>query len=148
MGKRILTYGDGGSVEQIQEVPEALADMLDSADSLPVNFNIPMRQTFEVANDATGDVGSWIAPFACKVVGGGGYKTDNNGTAGDLIELNTSAPAAVVTWDLNVNNELPVGAAVDDSIATIAAGTSLTVKRTRAGGGNSAANVFFDVIPA
>lgn len=146
MGKRILTYGDDGSVEQIQEVPEALADMLDSADSLPVNFNIPMRQTFEVADGATGDVGSWIAPFDCKVVFAGGYKV-GAGAGGNLLELNTSAPAAIITWDASVTDESPTPAAIDDAIVTISAGTSLTLKRTKAGG-SVAANVFFDVIPA
>tara|TARA_R100001510_G_scaffold28772_1_gene25454 strand:- start:1860 stop:2297 length:438 start_codon:yes stop_codon:yes gene_type:complete len=145
MGKRILSYGNGGSVEQIQEVP-GFSEALDHAATLPVNFHVPMRQTFEVADGVTGNVGTWIAPYACKVIAGGGYKTNGNGGAGDFIELNTSAPVAVVTWDLNVNDKLPVGAAVDDAAATIAAGTTLTVKRTQAG--DCAANVFFDVIPA
>lgn len=147
MGKRILTYGDGGSVEQIQEVPEALADMLDNASSLPVNFNIPMRQTFEIADGADASIaGSWVAPFDCKVVFAGGYKV-GAGAGGNALELNTSAPAAIITWDASVSDELPTPASIDDAIVTISAGTSLTLKRTKAGG-SVAANVFFDVIPA
>lgn len=148
MGKRILSYNDDGSVDQIQEV-SGFSQALNNATTLPTNFHVPTRQYFEVADGATGAVAEWIAPFDCKVVFASGYKVAA-GAGGNTIELKTTAPlaiAAIVTWDGTVGDEAPTPSAIDDAIVSVAKGATLTLNRTKAGG-SVAANVFFDVIPA
>ena len=147
MAKFLQTYASDGSVQEIIQLPASLELLLDNAADLPVNFATPTRQTFSVVEGASANAATWVAPFKCRVVAAGGYKTQNNGGAGDMIELVTATgPANIVVWNLNVNDTFNIDAAISDVIVDVDAGQTLTIHRTqltKAGG-----DVWFDVMPA
>lgn len=135
-----------GSVNQARAIPDTLEKLLINAEDIPSVSKTPLRQYYEVADGATGNVDTWTAPFACKIVAAGGNKGAVDGGASCKIELLNATPAAILDYDLNTTAGLAVSAAFDYSLNSIAAGAVLTIKRTKSADDNGAL-VWFDIVP-
>lgn len=86
-----------------------------------------------VAAGATGDL-DWDMPWAARVTDVWALKTENNGGAGDSVQLQTGAGAAISgAIDLNTaDTNIRRGGAIDDATAVLAQGAKLRVRRVQA----------------
>lgn len=113
-----------------------------AAVSIPTTVGVPtIPIVLEVNVAAAGgagsaDVGTWTAPYACRIVHVSGVKTGANGGAGDLFEIEDAAGGAgnnIATLDLNEN----LSATTQSGVLTVtetdlAAGAVIHFRRTEA----------------
>lgn len=100
-------------------------------------------EVVEVADGATGDVASFTVPVKCELFSVFGMKTGAAGSAGDELDVRTAAAgsgssALTAVLDLGVAVRSPL---LDFNRTAFAAGATVYVHRTAAGGGNTAATV-------
>ncbi len=94
---------------------------------------VPVQFEVIVAAGATADVGTFTAPWKCRLVDVSVYKTAANGGAGDLFEVETAAGGAganISTADLNVNDTFRAAASLNDAVIDIASGATIHFRRT------------------
>lgn len=101
-------------------------------------------EVIEVVNGATGDVASFTVPVKCELVSVIGMKTDALGSAGDELDVRTAAGGVAGSSALSAAFDL--GVAVGSPLLSFkktafAAGATVYVRRTAAGGGNTAAMI-------
>jgi len=148
MAKFLQTHDTDGSVQEILQLPPSFETELENSTSISADTKSIQRVVKDIADGATGAVGTWVAPYACEVLKGSGYKTGSaNGDATCSAELRVAAGTAILTYDLNVNDEAGVQVtATDDAIVLVAAGDVLTWQRIKTTADN-ACKLWFDIIP-
>lgn len=112
---------------------------------------IPIVLEVNVANGASADVGTWTAPFDCRIVGVAALKTDGNGGAGDLFEIEDAAGGAgnnIATTSLNdTDTSFITGSTIiDDARTDIASGTTIHFRRVAGGATNNACRAYVSFI--
>lgn len=112
---------------------------------------IPIVLEVNVADGATGDVGTWTAPFDCRIVGVAALKTGGNGAAGDLFEIEDAAGGAgnnIATTSLNdTDTSFITGSTIiDDARTDIASGTTIHFRRVASGAANNACRAYVSFI--
>lgn len=102
---------------------------------------VPVLHRIDVADAATGDVDVTLT-YKTRVVEAWAVKTGANGGAANTIQVKNGANAITDAMSININDTLIVRAAsIDDAQHEIAAGGTLRVTRTKAGG-NAACTVY------
>ena len=93
---------------------------------------VPVQLEVVVAAGATADVGTFVAPWKCRLVDLRVYKTVTNGGAGDLFEVETAAAGAgtnIATADLNVLDTASCPTLLNDAVIDIASGGTIHLRR-------------------
>lgn len=106
---------------------------------------IPVIFRIDIADAATGDV-DVVSTHKVRVIDAWAVKTANAGGAANTIQVKNGANAITDAMSININDQAIVRAAsIDDAQHEIAAGGTLKVTRTKAGG-NAACIVYVSAL--